>query len=274
MGIQSASAHSSVPARPLGMEASVSRGASSRAVAASVLVLVLWRPLPACAGAGAAWVLRRGVSRRPRDRGRGRRRFACRPGRRGRARGLDARLGRRLRARLGRRRPGRRAGRRRGGGRGRGRRRRIREPRVRLGLRGRARDAGESEHRRPDVVIFSRFEGLEVEVVVAGLDGRAATRRSQAASLDVLGKGKGGPGQRLLEVFGQAAPVVKPRERRYDQGAARGLDLRGNQMSQRVSSHGPIMGGGLDSSPLDGASTAASSPRNDFVKNYWVHATH
>ena len=41
-----------------------------------------------------------------------------------------------------------------------------------------------------------------------------------------------------------------------------------------VSSHGPIMGGGLDSSPLDGASTAASSPRNDFVKNYWVHATH
>ena len=62
MGSQSASAHSSVPARPLGMEASVprARGARSRAraVAASVLVgLVLWRPLPAIAGAGAAWVL-------------------------------------------------------------------------------------------------------------------------------------------------------------------------------------------------------------------------
>ena len=60
MGIQSASAHSSVPARPLGMEASVprARGARSRAraVAASVLVgLVLWRPLPV--GAGAAWFL-------------------------------------------------------------------------------------------------------------------------------------------------------------------------------------------------------------------------
>ena len=27
-------------------------------------------------------------------------------------------------------------------------------------------------------------------------------------------------------------------------------------------------------SPLDGASTAASSPRNDFVKNYRVHPTH
>ena len=62
MGIQSASAHPSVPARPLGMEASVprARGARSRAraVAASVLVgLVLWRPLPACAG---------GAARRPR----------------------------------------------------------------------------------------------------------------------------------------------------------------------------------------------------------------
>ena len=78
MGIQSASAHSSVPARPLGMEASVprARGARSRAraVAASCLlvllatvarvrgrrcglVLFLWRPLPVVAGAGAAWVL-------------------------------------------------------------------------------------------------------------------------------------------------------------------------------------------------------------------------
>ena len=28
------------------------------------------------------------------------------------------------------------------------------------------------------------------------------------------------------------------------------------------------------SSPLDGASTAASSPRNDLVKNYRVHPTH
>ena len=60
MGSQSASAHPSVPARPLGMEASVprARGARSRAraVAASVLVgLVLWRPLPV--GAGAAWFL-------------------------------------------------------------------------------------------------------------------------------------------------------------------------------------------------------------------------
>jgi hypothetical protein len=27
-------------------------------------------------------------------------------------------------------------------------------------------------------------------------------------------------------------------------------------------------------SPLDSASTAASSPRNDFVKNYRVHPTH
>ena len=58
MGIQSASAHSSVPARPLGMEASVprARGARSRAraVAASCL-LFLWRPLPV--GAGAAWFL-------------------------------------------------------------------------------------------------------------------------------------------------------------------------------------------------------------------------
>jgi hypothetical protein len=31
--------------------------------------------------------------------------------------------------------------------------------------------------------------------------------------------------------------------------------------------------GGVDSSPLDGASTAASSPRNDSAKNYRVHAT-
>ena len=31
---------------------------------------------------------------------------------------------------------------------------------------------------------------------------------------------------------------------------------------------------GVDSSPLDGASTAASSSRNDLVKNYRVHATH
>ena len=27
-------------------------------------------------------------------------------------------------------------------------------------------------------------------------------------------------------------------------------------------------------SPLDGASTAAASPRNDLVKNYRVHPTH
>jgi hypothetical protein len=32
--------------------------------------------------------------------------------------------------------------------------------------------------------------------------------------------------------------------------------------------------GDADSSPLDGASTAASSPRNDLVKNYRVHPTH
>merc|ERR1711991_835097 len=32
--------------------------------------------------------------------------------------------------------------------------------------------------------------------------------------------------------------------------------------------------GGAGSSPLDGASTAASSPRNDLVKNYRVHPTH
>ena len=32
--------------------------------------------------------------------------------------------------------------------------------------------------------------------------------------------------------------------------------------------------GGVDSSQLDGASTAASSPRNDLVKNYRVHPTH
>ena len=32
--------------------------------------------------------------------------------------------------------------------------------------------------------------------------------------------------------------------------------------------------GGVDSSPLDGASTAASSSRNDLVKNYRVHETH
>ena len=57
MGIQSASAHSSVPARPLGMEASSrARGGArsrARAVAASVLVgLVLWRPLPVGARCG------------------------------------------------------------------------------------------------------------------------------------------------------------------------------------------------------------------------------
>ena len=32
--------------------------------------------------------------------------------------------------------------------------------------------------------------------------------------------------------------------------------------------------GDADSSPLDGASTAASSPRNDLVKNCRVHPTH
>ena len=32
--------------------------------------------------------------------------------------------------------------------------------------------------------------------------------------------------------------------------------------------------GDVGSSPLDGASTAASSPRNDLVKNYRVHPTH
>ena len=32
--------------------------------------------------------------------------------------------------------------------------------------------------------------------------------------------------------------------------------------------------GDAGSSPLDGASTAASSPRNDLVKNYRVHPTH
>ena len=32
--------------------------------------------------------------------------------------------------------------------------------------------------------------------------------------------------------------------------------------------------GGVGLSPLDGASTAASSPRNDLVKNYRVHPTH
>ena len=32
--------------------------------------------------------------------------------------------------------------------------------------------------------------------------------------------------------------------------------------------------GGAGSSPLDGASMAASSPRNDLVKNYRVHPTH
>ena len=32
--------------------------------------------------------------------------------------------------------------------------------------------------------------------------------------------------------------------------------------------------GDASSSPLDGASTAASSPRNDLVKNYRVHPTH
>ena len=32
--------------------------------------------------------------------------------------------------------------------------------------------------------------------------------------------------------------------------------------------------GDADSSSLDGASTAASSPRNDLVKNYRVHPTH
>ena len=32
--------------------------------------------------------------------------------------------------------------------------------------------------------------------------------------------------------------------------------------------------GGVGLSPLDGASTAASSPRNDLVKNYQVHPTH
>jgi hypothetical protein len=32
--------------------------------------------------------------------------------------------------------------------------------------------------------------------------------------------------------------------------------------------------GGAGSSPLDGASTAASSPRNGLVKNYRVHPTH
>ena len=32
--------------------------------------------------------------------------------------------------------------------------------------------------------------------------------------------------------------------------------------------------GDAGSSPLDGASTAASSPRNDLVKNYQVHPTH
>ena len=32
--------------------------------------------------------------------------------------------------------------------------------------------------------------------------------------------------------------------------------------------------GDAGSSPLDGASTAASSPRNDFVKNCRVHPTH
>ena len=32
--------------------------------------------------------------------------------------------------------------------------------------------------------------------------------------------------------------------------------------------------GDAGSSPLDGASTTALSPRNDFVKNYRVHPTH
>ena len=32
--------------------------------------------------------------------------------------------------------------------------------------------------------------------------------------------------------------------------------------------------GGVNSSPLDRARTAASSPRNDFVKNCRVHPTH
>ena len=36
----------------------------------------------------------------------------------------------------------------------------------------------------------------------------------------------------------------------------------------------PSMRGDAGSSPLDGASTAASLPRNDLVKNYQVHPTH
>ena len=55
-------------------------------------------------------------------------------------------------------------------------------------------------------------------------------------------------------------------------------DLCGNQMSRRISSHGPIITsnaidatparwrGDAGSSPLDRAGTAESSPRNDLVK--------
>ena len=59
--------------------------------------------------------------------------------------------------------------------------------------------------------------------------------------------------------------------------------LCGNQNLRRVLNHRVVLHaidatpagwrGDAGSSPLDRASTAASSPRNDFVKNYQVHPT-
>jgi hypothetical protein len=50
-------------------------------------------------------------------------------------------------------------------------------------------------------------------------------------------------------------------------------------LNHRVDRHAidatpPRWRGDAGSSPLDGASTAASSPRNDIVENYRVHPTH
>ena len=61
-------------------------------------------------------------------------------------------------------------------------------------------------------------------------------------------------------------------------------DLCGNQNFTARSNHRVVLHaidatparrrGGVNSSPLDRARTAASSPRNDLVKNYRVHPTH